>query len=68
MESHYFLKIIKDIIMSEKRVPYKYSYEELQEKYKDNEFWDNLNDAMLMIDHMIELLRLGDIEIVEKKK
>ena len=44
---------------------YKYTYEELQEKYKDNElFWD-LEDAQLAIFGVMELLRMGKHKLIE---
>ena len=48
--------------------PYKYSYEELQEKYKGKEFWDILEDLNLMVNSLIELLMLGNFEIKERSE
>ena len=51
----------------EPEYPYKYSFEQLQEKYKDVEFFDILLDAQLAIQNLVELLRLGYFEIKEIK-
>ncbi len=51
-----------------KKDPYKYSYEQLQEKYKDCEWFDDLQDAQLAIHQLVELLRLGMYEIKKVKE
>lgn len=41
----------------------KYTYEEIQEKYKDNELFHNLEDAQMAICNIMDLLLMGDYEL-----
>lgn len=47
---------------------YKYSYDELQEKYKDNELFHDLEDAQLAIFGIMELLRMGKHELIDNSE